>query len=173
MATAIETPTNMLNADNLQIRPPLPGELGWLVQVHTEFYAREFGWLEVFECLVAEIVVDYLKSDFRDRQACFIAEVAGTPVGSVMLTRNSQDEGKLRVLFVTEEARGRGVANKLIAALLEKARDFGYSSVMLLTTNNQLVAREIYRKFGFSLASTSPNTTFAPGSTDELWRLHL
>jgi len=47
---------------NVIIRSPLPGEFGWIIQVHGQYYAKKFGWYGEFECIVAKIIVEYLSS---------------------------------------------------------------------------------------------------------------
>ena len=164
---------SMKNKDEVIIRAPLPGEYGWIVQVHGQSYAEKFGWGEEFECIVAKIMVEYLGVISSEKQACFIAEVNGRPEGCVMLVENGQDEGKLRVMFVSENIRGRGVGTLLTNAVLAKAKDIGYKSLSLWTTNNQVEARELYKKIGFTLTSESPNTSFAKGSYDEEWKMKI
>jgi len=158
---------------NVVIRSPLPGDLGWIIQVHGQYYAEHFGWLGEFECIVAKIVVDYLGAKDSDRQACFIAEVNGQRVGCIMLMENTDTEGKLRVMFVAEDARGKGIGGLLIESVLKKAKTIGYRTLSLWTTNKQKAARELYKKIGFSLISSTPNITFAKDSYDELWRMTI
>jgi N-acetylglutamate synthase-like GNAT family acetyltransferase len=162
-------PKCKLNTQKVTIRAPSPGDYGWIIQVHGQYYAEKFGWYEDFECIVAKIMVDYLRSMASIRQACYIAEQNGLPVGCIMLMEDSRVEGKVRVLFVSDKVRGQGVGSLLVNALLEKAKEIGYGKLSLWTTNNQIEARELYRKVGFSLVSESPNTTFAKGSVDEKW----
>ena len=161
----------MIDKSDIIIRTPLPGDYGWIIQVHGQYYANKFGWLEQFECVVARIIVDYLNSIASQKQACYIAEINGQPVGCIMLTESTQDEGKVRVMFVSESVRGRGVGTLLINTLLNNAKNVGYKTLSLWTTNNQIEARELYKKLGFSLISKSPNTTFAKGSYDEAWEM--
>ena len=163
----------MKTEDKIVVRAPLPGELGWIVQVHGQYYAMKFGWLEEFEAIVAEIVLEYLKSSQHEAQACFIAELGGKPVGCIMLTNSTGTEGQLRVMFVSEEVRGKGVGTLLINAVLTKSEELGHKSLVLWTTDKQKGARELYKKFGFSMISSTQNETFAKDANNELWRLEM
>ena len=162
-----------MSKDEVTIRSPLPGEYGWIIQVHGRYYAEKFGWYEEFEAIVATIIVDYLNARTSGKQCCYIAEQHGQPVGCIMLMEKTPDEGKVRVMFVSENARGIGVGTLLIDALINKARAIGYQTLSLWTTNNQTEARKLYRKVGFSLVSQSQNTTFAKGSFDEEWKMNI
>lgn len=155
------------------IRPPLPGEYGWITKIHGEYYAEKFGWYEKFEAIVAKIMVDFVNNIPSNRQACFIAAIKNKPVGCLMLMGKSAEEGQVRVLFVLEEARGKNVGSLLIKALMKEAKEIGYRSLSLSTTNNQIEARELYKKIGFSCMTKTPNTTFAKGSYDEEWKMEI
>ena len=81
--------------------PPGPGDLGWVVQRHGALYAAEYGWDASFEALVARIVADYAERTTRAREAAWIAEVDGEPVGCVLLRpQRATRRAQLRLLLV-------------------------------------------------------------------------
>ena len=77
-------PREASNAGYL-LRPPRAGEMGWVVARHGAIYAAEYGWGPRFEALVADIVAQFAKKHDRRRECCFIAELAGEPVGSAFV----------------------------------------------------------------------------------------
>src|SRR5262249_47187963 len=58
------------------LRPPAPGDLGWVIQRNAALYAAEYGWDETYEALVARIVADYAA---RGDRAAAGARSAHTP----------------------------------------------------------------------------------------------
>src|SRR5690242_14972182 len=101
-----------------------PGDLGWVVQAHGEVYDAEFGWDTDFEALVARIVSDYAAGRDAQREAAWIAELAGRRVGCVFCVADPDDPtaAKLRILLVHPDARGRGVGGRLVDTCLDFAR---------------------------------------------------
>src|SRR4051794_2868769 len=74
------------------IRPPRPGDLGWMVERHGVLYAREYGWDDSFERLVARIAADFDPA----RDAAWIAEVDGRRAGCVLCVHHDEQTAKLR-----------------------------------------------------------------------------
>jgi GNAT superfamily N-acetyltransferase len=157
----------------ITLRAPRPGDFGWIVQRHGALYAEEQGWDARFEGVVAGVVSDYVKTFDPAREACWIAEHQGRPVGSIMLARESDTVGRLRLLLVEPSARGLGVGDKLVAECLSFARLAGYQEIVLWTQNNLLPARRLYERAGFVLEETWPYDGFGEGLISETWRLHL
>ncbi|MBA3345814.1 MAG: winged helix-turn-helix transcriptional regulator, partial [Gemmatimonadales bacterium] len=71
------------------IRPPYPGDLGWVVQRHGQFYAQEYGWDERFESLVAGIVAEFVQGFDSKRERCWNADRDGENLGCVFVVRSS------------------------------------------------------------------------------------
>ncbi len=57
-------------APSYVLRPPAPGDLGWVVARHGALYAQEYGWGTSFEGLCAEIVAQYVKTHDPARARC-------------------------------------------------------------------------------------------------------
>jgi GNAT superfamily N-acetyltransferase len=157
----------------ITLRPPAPGDLGWIVQRHGALYAAEQGWDHRFEGVVAGVVSDYVKTHDPAREACWIAEHEGQKVGSILLARESDTVGRLRLLLVEPSARGLGVGQALIAACLGFARQAGYAEIVLWTQANLLAARKLYAAAGFVLEESWPYDGFGEDLVSESWRLRF
>jgi DNA-binding MarR family transcriptional regulator/GNAT superfamily N-acetyltransferase len=155
------------------LRAPRPGDLGWVVQAHGELYAREYGWGERFEALVAGIVSGFV-ADFDARRCrCWIAELDGERVGSVFVVPASKRVAQLRLLLVDPRARGRGLGKRLVCECIEFARARGYTRLVLWTQSNLAAARAIYRASGFELRKSEPHAAFGVKLTGEYWEKRL
>lgn len=160
---------------SVTLRTTRPGDLGWIIQRHGELYGAEQGWDHRFEGVVAGVVADYVKTFDPAREACWIAErtdgQGGHKVGSIMLVKEAETVGRLRLLLVEPSARGLGVGETLISTCLNFAREAGYAEVVLWTQSNLLPARRLYARFGFVLEKSWDYDGFAEGLISESWRL--
>ena len=155
------------------LRPPRPGDLGWVVQSHGRLYAQEYGWGEDFEALVAGIVADFARQHDPQRERCWIAEMDGENAGSVFVVKKSETEAKLRLLLIEPKARGLGLGKRLVDECIVFARQAGYRKLVLWTNSVLTAARHIYEKAGFRLVESEPSRTFGRDLVSETWELDL
>ncbi|HKP90419.1 MAG TPA: bifunctional helix-turn-helix transcriptional regulator/GNAT family N-acetyltransferase [Thermoleophilaceae bacterium] len=155
------------------LRAPAPGDLGWIVERHGAIYADEYGWDERFEGLVARIVGDFATSRDPDREAAWVAELAGARVGSVLCVRKDDATAQLRLLLVEPWARGRGIGARLVDECLAFARAAGYRAITLWTNDVLRDARRVYERAGFELVDEEPHAEFGSEVVGQNWSLAL
>jgi DNA-binding MarR family transcriptional regulator/N-acetylglutamate synthase-like GNAT family acetyltransferase len=155
------------------LRPHQPGDIGWMVQKHGELYAREYGWDDSFEALVAEIGAKFLKEFDPKKERAWIAEKDGENVGCVFLVRESDAVAKLRLLLVDPKVRGLGLGRRLVEECIKFARLKGYKKITLWTNDILTTARHIYEKTGFKLVSEDRHFSFGHHLVGQYWELAL
>ncbi len=157
----------------LVLRPPVPGDLGWVVERHGYRYAAEYGWDATFEALVARIVADFAERNDTKKEAAWIAELDGERVGCVFCTAADEDTAQLRLLIVEPLARGAGVGTRLVDECLRFARRAGYRRITLWTNDVLLAARRIYERAGFRCDRREPHHSFGRDLVGEYWSRDL
>ncbi|MFF4749886.1 bifunctional helix-turn-helix transcriptional regulator/GNAT family N-acetyltransferase [Streptomyces sp. NPDC002514] len=180
------SPGDREDADDVVLREPGPGDLGWIVQRNAALYAAEYGWNADYEGLVARIVADFAQDHDPHLERVWIAELPGAfgqdeadggrgrPVGCVMCVRDEAPAtARLRLLLVEPGARGLGVGDRLVGAVVDFARGVGYRDLVLWTNDVLGAARRIYQRHGFVLVAEKPHRSFGQDLVGQDWRLDL
>ena len=155
------------------LRPPQPGDIGWVAARHGALYAAEYAFDARFEALVAEIAAAFVTHLDPQRERCWIAEKNGEPVGSVFLVKDTDSIAKLRLLLVEPAARGLGIGHRLVEECVGFARAAGYRKITLWTQSVLTAARRIYQEAGFELVRTEPHHSFGHDLVGEYWERAL
>lgn len=157
----------------LVLRQHRPGDLGWIVHRHGAVYAREYGWDERFEGLVAGIAAAFIERWQPARERCWVAERDGRILGSVMLVDGGDGAARLRLLLVEPEARGLGLGRRLTDECIGFAHSVGYARITLWTQSILSAARRVYEAAGFTLIATEPHRAFGVELVGETWECAL
>lgn len=161
------------HAREYRLRDLRCGDVGWIAHRQGIIYAREYGWDQTYEALVARILADFVDHYAAGHERAWIAEQEGTVIGSVFLVRVSEDVAKLRLLYVEPHARGLGVGRRLVGECIAFAREKGYRTLTLWTNDCLVSARRIYEAAGFRLTKEEPHRSFGHDLVGQNWELAL
>ncbi|MFL6751642.1 MAG: GNAT family N-acetyltransferase [Sphingomicrobium sp.] len=84
------------------------------------------------------------------RGSFLVMRMAGKPVGCGGLTPLADGAAYLKRMWIAPEARGGGLARRLLGALEDKARSLGYRMVKLETNEALTEAQQLYRSSGYA-----------------------
>lgn len=158
---------------HVAIRTHRPGDIGWVIGLHGEVYARDYGWDISFEALVAEIAASFLRNYDPMRERCFIAELEGRRVGSAFVVQNGPTEAKLRLVIMDPAAQGLGLGKRLVREAMDFARGAGYATMSLWTNDILHAARHIYVAAGFRLIAEEKHHSFGVDLVGQNWECSL
>jgi GNAT superfamily N-acetyltransferase len=151
----------------------LPGDIGYLVQLHGFLYKKEYGFDKTFEAYVAKSLTDFVLSPDPDKGRIWLAESEGIIIGSIAIVKISEDVAQLRWYFVLPGYRGSGLGKTLIAEALNYCRDKRFKSVFLWTTSELTAAAHLYAISGFRKTEEKTHMIWGKSVTEERYNLDL
>lgn len=135
-----------------------PGAIGQIVGLHADFYARNFGFGQFFESLVASGLAQFAPRLANPRNQLWLAMDDGVMAGSVAI--DGEDLGgntaHLRWFILGDNLRGTGMGRKLLDEALAFCDGQGFEATQLWTFKGLDAARRLYEAAGFVLADEQP-----------------
>jgi GNAT superfamily N-acetyltransferase len=141
-------------ADGVEIRPGRPDDADALLPLmrgYCDFYEvdpPDSGLLEL-----ARTIAGDPEQGGRDQGSLFVAEEGGEPIGFAVMdwkwaSTAGARVGHLEDLFVSEAARGKGVADALIRRCAERCRELGIATLGWMTAPDNHRAQKVYDRSG-------------------------
>ncbi len=161
---------------SLVVRPAEPADLEEAGRVTLEAYVAD-DHIAADHFYAAHLLDAAARADEAE---LLVAELDGTVVGTVTFCPQGSPfaevagpgEGEFRMLAVAPAGRRRGVAEALVRACLDRARERGYDAMVLSTMPVQVAAQRLYERLGFR---RTPERDWSPAPGVELigYRLDL
>jgi GNAT superfamily N-acetyltransferase len=159
----------------VEIRSGLrPGDIGDVVRMHGEVYAREYGLDATFEASVAETLGVLVRRGWPEEgEGIWVAEADGERVGAIILTDEGDGLSRLRMFVLRPDHRGAGVGRRLLEELLARARAAGHERMELDTFSELRAAAHLYRGAGFRRVSARRQVMWGREIEFERYELEL
>ncbi len=149
-----------------------PGDIGEIVRMHGDLYAREHGFSLAFEAYVAGTFAAYAWP-LEAGQRLWVVEKEGGMAGTIAIVRGTESAAQLRWLLLSAELRGKGLGRAMVEEAIEYSRLSGWSSVFLWTVSSLATATSVYRRAGFVLTETRTHELWGAVRTEERYDLSL
>jgi ribosomal protein S18 acetylase RimI-like enzyme len=153
---------NVAPGEPLVIRPIRPEEYGEVGDLIVEAYLTLGDlWSEEYGQQLRDVAGRVAEGEV------LVAEMAGHLVGSVTFAdgqtalseMDDPDAGTIRMLGVSEDARGHGIGEALVRACIDKAKQSSRRRVRLHTRMDMASAQRLYERMGFR---RDPEQDWAP-----------
>ena len=159
--------------DSVSLRPFAEADAGWIVARHGALYAEAEGFDATFPMLVEGIVRDFLAGHDPVRERGWVAVRGDARLGSIFCTDGGNGAARLRMFFVEPEARGTGLAQRMVETCLTFARAQGYRRIWLWTHESHRAAGRLYARNGFRLTASVPVRSFGVDVVEQTWERDL
>ena len=157
---------------NITIRSSQPGDIGWIISMHGEIYAKEFKFDPDFEVHIASKMLDFLEAIERSFGGIWMCEANGDRAGSIAVSKDLEDRAFINFVLVSDRYRGYGIGRKLLDAVIERSRKEGLETIRFETYSCLKGARELYRKAGFRIVEVEKDVQlFGQVFDQEFWEM--
>ncbi len=136
------------------------GIIARITEMHAAYYARETGFGQKFESVVAGGLAAFCDRLENPRNQIWVALRGGRVTGSVAIDGEDLGHGiaHLRWFIADDSMRGTGAGRKLLSEALAFVDRQGFAETHLWTFSGLSAARHLYEATGFLLAEERPGT---------------
>ncbi|WP_113935837.1 MULTISPECIES: bifunctional helix-turn-helix transcriptional regulator/GNAT family N-acetyltransferase [Bacillus] len=154
------------------IRPFQPGDVGYVAQLHGEFYGEQHRFFKTFEYYVMKGLTEFVYASSGGE--LWIAEVDGERAGSVAIKQDDENTAQLRWFILDDRYQGLGIGTKLFETALSYCKEHNYKHIYLWTISMLNAARHLYAKYGFTMTEEKENIEWCGEKLiEERWDLDL
>jgi DNA-binding MarR family transcriptional regulator/GNAT superfamily N-acetyltransferase len=157
----------------ISIRCFKPEDIEYIIDRHRALYEAEYGFTSEFGDYVEVYVRKFMEHHDENKEAIWIAEEKGAPVGVIAIVKVDDATAQLRWFLIEPALRGRGLGHKLMETAVGFCEEEGYNHVFLWTVNVLEPARHLYKEHGFSLTESNEHKLWGHQLTEERWDLSL
>ena len=169
-----------ISLNDISIRTELcPGDIGGILSMHGRLYYKEYGYTGPFEYYVAQSLAEFVQLYNPERNRIWVCEHQRSGpvdnrrmIGTLVLLGRGE-AAQLRYFLLEPEYRGLGLGTKLMDSFMEFLRSCGYRSSYLWTTEQQVTAAKLYKRYGYQLTEEKLSTTFGIPLTEQRYDLTL
>jgi len=148
------------------------GDIGRLIYLHGDLYAKEHGYDHTFEAYVGEPLSQFAKCN-NSRAKIWLVDCDGQVSGSVAICEVSLQEAQLRWFLLSPQLRGKGMGARLLKEAIVFAKTADYASISLWTVKGLDAAKALYTSYGFRLAEEVTHHVWGATHTEQKYCLDL
>jgi len=115
--------------------------------------------------IIGENIIEYIEETLEDLTAYippegiyYVLQIKQKIGGMGALRTLKRGIGEIKRMYIKPEYRKNGYGKKMLELLLEKAKEFGFSSIRLDTGEFMDAAQYVYRSVGFQEREIYPET---------------
>ncbi len=155
------------------LRPHRLGDIGRIIHTYAVQFAADYGWNHEFEAELAIKTAAFIRNYDPARERCWIAEIDGHLVGSVFLSRVTDDICEALLPYVAPEARGMGIGSNILNEIVRFSKGAGYKKMIMRTESVLDFAVSMFKSAGMHLVRETPHKRFGRDSVGQDWELNL
>ncbi|OHD29219.1 MAG: hypothetical protein A2086_16630 [Spirochaetes bacterium GWD1_27_9] len=135
----------MQNESNLIFRPFKPDDFNQVYELHKNTMMA----LGVYTGKDEDDLDDIQNYYFNNRGFFLIAELNYKIIAMGAFKNIDNDVAEIKRMRTNSKYQGKGIGALLLKKLIEKAIELGYKKLILETSDKQIAAHKLYKKFGF------------------------